>query len=83
MIHETQKGNRILSLGDLARAAADRKSVVFERGGEREVLPAQFVFNYVGSVLHRMMYDGLWVYVPYKSGFLKKGEKVPVVEVKS
>jgi len=65
-IGDSNKMVRINTLNQLYQAAQDRKSVIMPwRGGTR--LPAAWVMNLQGTVLHQEMKDGIYLYRKHKT----------------
>lgn len=63
-------GARIASLADLHAAARERRSVICPHyplgrySGWRQRMPAAWAMNLQGTVLHRLIASGMYIYVP-------------------
>jgi hypothetical protein len=58
------KGRRITTLNQLAAARDMRQSVVCPWSNFASPTPAAFMIHLSGSLLHRAMENGMWVYKP-------------------
>lgn len=62
-------GNRVADLGHLIRLARERKSIICPRTHcFSKNIPASAAINWSAAQVHRLILDGMYVYVPRKVG---------------